>query len=111
MIVSLIILWLLIGFFTCHFSRMAWEVYWYRTTQKHFCDDRDYESFNRPDIILIYTLLGVISLILHHESFSPNSNYYFPDSMWMIFYNKEKVENKHKKKSVLKYVRSKRKTE
>lgn len=109
MIVLLIILWLLIGFFSCHFSRIAWEVFWYRTTQKHFCDDEDYQDFNRPDIILIYTLLGVISLILHYESFSPNSHYYYPNSMWMIFYNKEKVETKHKKKSVLKYIRSKSK--
>jgi hypothetical protein len=89
-----IFLWLTIGFLTIRFDMNSYYVYWYRNFNEHFINT-EYYSFKKEIIFtLIFTLTGFITLILLglDSGFHPKSKGYFPNSLWMIFYNKEKVE-------------------
>ena len=94
MIILFIILWLLIGFLSHAFVENAWRVYWYKKFDEHYIDYKRY-SFREEFIFsFVFSLGGLVSFLVLGiaEAFHSKSEYYFPNSLWMVFYNKKKVE-------------------
>jgi hypothetical protein len=93
MITLFIILWLLIGFISYSLHTNSWRVKWYKKFNEHYIDT-NYFSFKEELFwFLIFTLGGVFTiLVMLNYIFNPTSEYYFPNSLWMIFYNRKKVE-------------------
>jgi len=94
MIVLFIILWLLAGFISVSFMRNAWYVYWYERYNEHFIDT-NYFSF-RDELVFgfIMTISGFIGAFIYiiDDAFDSYSNYKLSNSLWMIIYNRKKVE-------------------
>jgi hypothetical protein len=95
------ILWLLIGFIFIRIQYNAYCVTWYKIFNEHFIDSEDYYK----DLIWelgchsIFILFGLISAIIMLPGLlDKRGNYYYKNSLYMIFYNKQKVENHFKNK-------------
>lgn len=92
----LITLWLLAGGLTFHFANRAWQVYWYRTFKEHIVDESKefYNKWEDLGYTVLLALGGVISaaVILIMDASHKDSKYYLPNSLWMLKYDKEKVE-------------------
>lgn len=96
LLILLAILWLLIGFLSFTFSKNAWRVYWYKKFNEHYNESKYYDD--ELDEIIFFTLFGLISfIVISIDGFNPKSKYYYPNSLWMIRYDKNKVEKKFKK--------------
>jgi hypothetical protein len=92
-----VILWLLIGFISVKIQVICCYVYWYKTFNKHYVDSEHYISDH--DFIAICTLSGLIStIVILPDLLNKEGMCYYKNSLYMIFYNKQKVENHFKNK-------------
>lgn len=94
----LIVLWVLIGFLSMKFSDNAWKVYWYKKYHEHYDDTKYRDGVGFKTLLLAISLGGVITFfVVSIDGLNRNSEYYYPNSLWMIRYNKQKVEEKYGK--------------
>lgn len=92
----LVSLWLLVGGLTFHFTNRAWQVYWYRTFKEHIVDESKgiYDLQEDIGLTVLFSLGGIITALMFIFSggIDEDSKYYLPNSLWMLKYDKEKVE-------------------
>jgi hypothetical protein len=91
----IMILWVFTGVFFAYFTNMAWKVSWYADFHTHF--DDDYPNSKWTENIFLYSLSGIVGpmfIFFHFDMFKKQSDWYLPKSLWMIRYDRKKVESK-----------------